>query len=364
MKLRTPLLVLAIAVMVSFAIVQLSNPVSYVDQLIRIQADEELGHIDRAILNEPIPIQATLLDYSSDKELVLKAWIALHKYPEKARNILLTYGSQSTFMEILKNYGDAIIPPIDYFLQNDVWSVKAMDSVGGLVNKGTAFVNDLWNDITGSAQARASPGVQTQTRVLGPEERGWYAVNYIKKEGHDFLGQFVVDKDKRVKWNQTARVTNAISSLFTSGVRALETKYDLGDDVTPGDVFFAGLDVVPMAVSLKLLRAGKVVKQSGKELSFTTRTRLFAPRLISRSPILQGMGKYGAAVAIGYIVVSHPSLINSLFDELAKSLGVSSWLVQFVGWILIIILIFYPFLWLLISLTQFLLWGFSLLKRI
>jgi hypothetical protein len=70
------------------------KPVSYVEQLIRVQAEQELGPIDPRILEEPAQVQAILLDYAADKEpvrkeLVLKAWIALSRYPATAREILL-----------------------------------------------------------------------------------------------------------------------------------------------------------------------------------------------------------------------------------------------------------------------------------
>ena len=323
------------------------KPASYVEQLIRIQAEQELGHIDAGILKEPMQVQATLLDYAGDKELLLKAWIALSKYQETARQVLLLYGSEPEFKEILRTYGDAVIPVIQYFRDNDVWTVKAMQSI-------TETLGKIWGIVTGDEPERKTPV------ALGPTERGWAAVNFIKYEGHDFLGQFAVDKEKMAKWNQTDRVVKALTSFFTSGVRKLETKHDLGEDITTADVFWAGLDVALIAVPAKLLLSGKAVARSGKPLNLASRTRLVAPRLLEEGRMFSKLGAYGATAAIIYVVVRHPSLLNSVFAELAELVGVSPWMVQAAGWSVILAFLFYFLSWLLIPIAQFTLF---LLKR-
>ena len=92
-------MVLATAIVAALAISLSWRPSSYVEQLIRIQTKQELAHIDIRILNEPVQVQAMLLDYAGDQELLLKAWIALAKYPATSREILLLYGSESEFRE-------------------------------------------------------------------------------------------------------------------------------------------------------------------------------------------------------------------------------------------------------------------------
>ncbi len=198
------------------------------------------------------------------------------------------------------------IPVIQYFRDNDVWTVRALDAV-------TGALKDLWDRLTGNGQAK--PG-----RVeLGPVERGWYAVHFIKHEGHDFLGQFAVHPDGKARWNQTDRVVKASTAFFTSGVRNLETKIDLGQDITGADAFWAGLDVALVAVPAKLLLSGRAVARSGQELNFAARTRLVAPRLLPRGEFFRKLGAYGAAAATLYVVARHPSLLNSVFAELAEA---------------------------------------------
>ncbi len=339
------------------------KPVSYVERLIRIQAEQELGHIDSGILNEPLLVQATLLDYAGDRELVLKAWIALSKYRETARQILVLYGSEPEFRDILRAYGDTVIPVIQYFRENDVWTVKAIDATGKAIESVIEAARKLWRRVMGNGQATPEPAALPRPVALGPTERGWYAVNFIKHEGHDFLGQFVVGPDKKARWNQVDRVVKATTSLFTSGIRNLETRHDLGEDITTADVFWAGLDVAVVAVPAKLLVAGKAVARSGKELSLTTRTRLFAPRLLSEGKMFRKLGAYGAAVATIYIVATNPSLLNSVFAELADLIGASPWVVQVAGWSVVIALVTYAFSWLLIPIAKFMLFAMKFLER-
>lgn len=368
MSARKALIIFAAAIAVALAISLTWTPRSYVEQLIRVQAEQEFGHLDEGILNEPLEVQGVLLDYSGDKavdkELVLKAWIALSKYPMETREILSLYGSEPEFKEILLKYGESVVPVVQYFREHDVWSVRVMDATGKVVTWVTKEWAALWDRVTGNKQADSNSVVQTKPRELDQKDRrGWYAVNFIKQEGHDLLGQFVVNQDKEVKWNQTDRILKALTSFFTSGLRNLETKHDLGADIKASDWFWAGLDVAVVVVPLRLFRAGKLVEVSGEELSVATRTRLFAPRLLLRGKIFQKIGKYGAMAATIYIVATHPSLVNSLLGEIAKLIGLSSWLVQFVGWSLIVALVLYPLSWILKPLARFILFGLSWLEQ-
>lgn len=100
-----------------------------------------------------------------------------------------------------------------------------------------------------------------------------------------------------------------------------------------------------MIVTLKLLRAGKVVAATGKELSVMKRLRIFGPTLIPKPAFLGKLGKYGMVAATAYVVVTHPSLLNSLFKELAELLGLNPWLIQFIGWFTIVMIPIYFLAW-------------------
>jgi hypothetical protein len=356
MNLRKPLVFLSTAILASLVICRVWTPVPYDEQLIRLQVKDELAWLDPAVLKEPIAIQGLLLDYAADRTLTMKAWIALTKYPTMTREVLLAYGSESEFREVLLKYGEAVVPVIFYFRETDLTSLKVMDAAGNAVQSVTDFAKGLWARIRGGPKkdpaANTTAPAPSPAPALDPARRGWLAVNFIRQDGHDLLGQFVVTPDLKVKRNQTDRFVKALTSLFTSGIRNLETKSDLGADIGTADYFWAGLDVALVALPARLLVAGKTVARSGEAMSLTTRTRLFAPRLVQNTRIFQTLGKYGAAVATAYVVISHPSLINSLLAELANFVGVNPLLLQFAGWAVIIVVLLYPVSWLLLPLAR------------
>jgi hypothetical protein len=114
---------------------------------------------------------------------------------------------------------------------------------------------------------------------------------------------------------------------------------------------------------VKLLRVGKVASATGKELSVLSKTRVFAARLLPRNATLLKMGKFGAVLATGYVVLKHPGLLTSLFGELAKLMGLPPFLVQFAGWFLLISIVLYPFLGLLKIAANAIWLGLSWLTR-
>jgi hypothetical protein len=360
-----------VAAITSIAIGYKLKPIPYYEKLIRIQAEQELGQIDERIVDEPLEVQALLLDYSNDKDLTLKAWIALSKYPEKTRGIFQLYGAEQEFKDILRIYGDPVIPVISYFLDHDVTSLMAMKATQTV---GTAVLNvatEKWNKMAGNQPPPNIPAAKkTLSFNLDASERGWYAVNFIKVEGHTFIGEFVADKNGDAKWIQTQRITNGLASLFTSGVRNLESKYVLDENIMAEDGIAAALDVLPFLASLRLLRLGKsvtttgrVVSTSRKDLSLMSRTRLFATRLLPRGALFQKFGKYGASIAGVYLLMTHPGLISSLFNEIAELVGVNSIFVQFLGWFLILVIVLYPFSWALKIVARVILWGVLRLEK-
>jgi hypothetical protein len=94
MKLRKLLFVLLVAFLAAAAIGYWSVSMSYPEKLIRLQVGQGLEKIDIRIADEPLAVQALLLDYaetdskSGRGELVLKAWVSLLKYPTQSREVL------------------------------------------------------------------------------------------------------------------------------------------------------------------------------------------------------------------------------------------------------------------------------------
>ena len=381
---RKLLFVALVAFLAAAAIGFLTESVPYAVKLIRIQVEQQLGNIDKRITDEPLAVQALLLDYAggdkpetrgSRDALVLKAWVALLKYPLESREVLQLYGTKPEFQEILQKHGESVIPVIKYFLDNDILSLKVqatvIDSVKTVKEKVidtfTKVKNgfkDIWNKGSGNTPEPRSPQAdllasQSVKTEFGSMDRGWYAINSIKSDGHKFLGQFSLDTANVAHWNQVDRTVTTVASFLTGGLSNLERKYELDEKIKSSDVFFAAIDVIPFVAAVKLLKAGKVVAFTSKELSLVSRTRVFAARLIPKNAFLKSMGKYGVVLATGYVVLSHPALLNSVFAEIAELMGLNPMLIQFLGWFLIVSIALYPFTWILRSLAYYVFVGIS-----
>ena len=344
------LLLLTVAVIAAVTISFVWQAAPYEEQLIQLQIEQELGCYAEGFKKEPVDIQALALDYSDDEELILKTKIALAKYSEKTRQVLLLFGSEPEYKESFLKYGESIVPVIHYFVENEMISLEIM-------NKTRRIVSNVWSWISGEEKDDES-----EQKELSPEMRGWLAVNYIKEEGHDLLGQFVVDEDGNVKRIQTERVVEVIGSFFTSGIRTLETKYTLGEDITQEDVLWAAVEVAVMAGTLKLLRASRAVARSGKQLSLATRTRIFGARLLSKGGrVALQVAKYGVVATTAYLVIRHPSLLHSVFAEVAERFGLNPWLVQLIGWSPILLVLLYPLSWLFTFLIRPTIWLLNLI---
>lgn len=327
---------LLLAVILSFSLK--TSPLE--EQLIDLSVEKNIGYFSKALRNEPSETKAILIDYADNQELVLKAWIALKKYPQTAQPLFFLYGQQPEFKQALLQFGDGIIPVVDYFLQHEVTSLTVQATVG-----------NLWQGLKHAVSADEPNVAGDMIAQLTPQQRGWYAINYINQEGYNFLGQFAVDKHGNAQWIQADRTAKALVSFFTSGIRELESKYKTEADISKMDVFWAGADVFVLASSVKLLRAskaassGKSLSYSQKTLSLTQKTSFFSSQLIKNNT-LRGLVKYSAIGATVYIVAAHPSLINTVLDETASVLGVNAQTVKVFGWAMLLYLIFYPSVWL------------------
>ena len=303
---------------------------SFEEQLIRIQAEQGLGSSIRTIEDEAIEIQSVLLDYSDQKELILKTQLAMIKYPDQTRTLLLIFGSEPEFQEILLAYGESVIPVVHYFYTTDIkQSIKLRDSAGNLIND----LKNWWNDHEAEIP-----------QELNPEQQAWYAIQFIKNDGHDFLGQFAISDQGEVKWIQTERITESLTAFFSGGVRGLETRYVTDQEITGNDLLWAGVDVLAVAGTLKLLRAGRQVARTGKSIGLTRTTTLFGSRLM-KTGLAGRIFKVSAVAATTFIVIKHPTLITSAFAEIGKLIGITPMLAQIVGVSLLALVLFYPVLW-------------------
>lgn len=309
----------------------------YEDRLIGVAVRQAFGDAAPQVAAEPVEVQAVLLDYADNEPLVLKARLALLRYPALARRILPVYGAEPEFQDVLLSYGEAALPPIGYFMDHALSSLEARRALGERVEEiKRLYAGLVGTPIEATAPSAASPEL---TPELTPEGRGWYAVNFLRQEGYGFLGQFAVAPDGTADWVQTERVLEGLTDLFAGGVRGLETRWRQGEEIGGSDLAWAALDVAVIAGGLKLVKAVRaaraVVPAAGTVAAggFAGRVALFGSRVLVRGGRLGvAVARYGAVPAAIYLMVRYPSLINPTLAELAGWLGLEPWAVQFLFW--------------------------------
>ena len=340
---RKLLLILGISVIVALLSTVTSRPMLIEERLIQIQAENTLREFPR-IEKEPLEVQAALLDMADDELLLLKARAAYLRYPAMTREVFPLYGPEPEFREVLRLYGENILPPIHYFLSKPVGSIELMNDLASKYQAALEF-------FTGGEETDNSTGGQQNTsrkEKLTPQERGWYAVRFIQEEGHDFLGQFVLNEQGDVIWVRTERVLENINQFFASGIRNLEIQHRTGDDVTASDIGWASVDVLVFASALKVLRVGRAVAVSSRGAARGTRSAALAARLTTSGRMLMTTARYAkwpAVIGVGYLVVTHPGIINDVLAEVAEVMGYPVKLVQFLGWMLILLPVLYIGSW-------------------
>ena len=335
------LLMGGMALLIALVATVRSNPVPIEERLIRIQAEDTLSEFPD-IEEEPLEVQAALLDMADDELLFLKARAAYLRYPGMTRALFPLYGPEAEFREILRAYGENILPPIHYFLINPIGSIELMNRL----SQRYQAVKEYFGD---NEQARPSSQALAESGHLQPEERGWYAIAFIQEEGHDFLGQFVTSEQGEVSWVMTERVLENLNQFFASGIRNLEIQHRTGEEISAGDVGWASVDVLVAASALKVLRVGRAIGVSSRGAARGTRSAALSTRLANSGRMLMTTARYSkwpAIVAAGYMVVSHPSLVSDFFAEVAQVLGYPAWSVQFLGWFILLLPLLYIASWL------------------
>jgi len=305
-----------------------AEPVPVEQKLIRINANDVLGEFP-GIEHESVDLQAVLADMAQDPLLILKARAALLKYPVMARQLLEIYGGEPDFQKILRHHGDSVLPPIHYFMSNPVGSIEWMSRIGGQYQLFKKWFTNHENGAT----------IVDSVQPLTPTERGWYAVQYIRTEGHDFLGQFLVNPEGKVEWLASERVLEGLNQLFAGGLRQLEKRQRMNEPIDAGDIGWAALDVAVFAGAVKVLRIGRFAAATTQNASRGTRSAALAIRFSRGGRLVLGSARYAKwplMVGASYLIITHPSLINDLLVELADVIGAPALLIQWVGWLLLL----------------------------
>jgi hypothetical protein len=335
------------------------------EQLINVAVEQNLSFAAELIAQDSLETKAILLDYADKPELVIKSWLALRKYPNTAPQLFLLYGNDEDFQKAILRFDADVIPVVDYFFQHPISTLTVQATLGDVKNKVMQLVEQLSftnlpNLIPSITQAFTASESFTIPE-LTPAQRGRYAIEYLNQDGHNFLGQFAVDKDGNAQWIQTDRVTKTLASLLLGGVRGLEEKYKTKQEIGAEDMLWAGMDALVLAGSVKLLKASRAVATS-KELSamqksrgVIKKTQFFSTKLI-KSDTARQLLKYSAVGTAMYIAIVHPSIINSVLDEVAGFFGIPPELLKMLVWTVLIFLVLQPLYWCYCGTIKPLLW--------
>ena len=359
---KTFFVAVMLSLMGALLIAALYKPKPLEAQLLYLQATHAMPEMAKELSGEPAELQALFLSYADDPILIAKARLALLRYPDKARPIFLMLGDSSEFQDVLRRYGEDVTLPIHYFFTNEVFTLQVMRGLSETTQATLAALSRLWKD--------SEPSVTGSVEPLSAEDRGRYAVQFIKAEGYDFLGQFVINPNAEVGWVQTERVLEGINSFFAGGIRSLETKLHGDEEIVIGDLGWAALDVAIGVSAFKVLRMGKAGAAGGRSLSFSQRSAVLGSGLWRGSVIGARLVKYGAPAVLAYIAIRHPSVINSMLGQAAEKLGLPVALVQVLGWTLVLLPIMLllrftliPVTWVLAGMVSLLRWVDRLLNR-
>src|SRR5690606_3451480 len=175
-----------LALLTALLVTALSPPRPLEAQLMSLQVRQVLPEMAEELEREPAALQALLLSYAEDPVLRAKARVALLRYPEMARPILLAFGDDPSFQDVLRRYGEDVLLPIHYFMNNDVLTLALMHRFSDTARSTMDALRGLWGEETLTREPVAEGALTSEVRAA-------YAIQFIAAEGHDFLGQFVTN---------------------------------------------------------------------------------------------------------------------------------------------------------------------------
>ncbi|MEL7979479.1 hypothetical protein AAG584_05510 [Vreelandella titanicae] len=322
-------------------------------KLVRLEAQRALPSLEAALQQETAELNALFLSYADDQALWMSASLAILRHGDMARDVLVEYGLLPNFQRVLVRYGADAVLPISYFRNHDVATLKAQYWVGERYQQFSRW----WSDEEGDADS-----------AFTPYRRGQMGIVLLDANGHALLNQFVVSEQGDVEWLQGERLVAGLGDFFTSGLRDLESQWRRGDDIGAADLGWAGVDLLVMASTVKVLRAGKAARAArvGSVEAQGTRAGLRQGALMSgggRFAALPRMAKVATVAGTAYVVVRHPSLVSALGANLSSWLGWPVWLGQFLIWLIVLLPVLFiarfiyrwlltPILWLLVPLMR------------
>lgn len=345
-------LIVGVAIAAAVLLSAVASHEPFEAKLVRLEAQQALPALTPMLKQASPEVNALLLGYSSDQALWMSASLAMLRHGDIAREVLVDYGPLPQFQQVLVRFGADAVLPVSYFRDHDIATLRAQHWIGERYQQ----VSRWWGDEQADADAS-----------LTPYRRGQMGIALLDANGHGLLNQFVVGDEGNVEWLQGERVVTGVGDFFTRGLRDLESQWRRGEAIGASDVGWAGVDLLVMASTVKVLRAGKAARAArvGSIEAQGARTGLRQGVLATggRFAALPRMAKVAAVAGTGYVVVRHPSLVSAFGANLSTWLGWPVWLGQFFIWLIVLLplliitrfvyrWVITPLLWLLVPLLR------------
>lgn len=351
-SIRAGWLMVAIAILVAGILTTVASHEPFESKLVRLEAQRALPTLEASLEQASPELNALFLSYADDQALWMSASLAILRHGDRARDVLVEYGLLPDFQRVLVRYGADAILPISYFRSHNVATLRAQHWVGERYQQ----LSRWWSDEEGGADS-----------AFTPYRRGQMGIALLDASGHALLNQFVVSEQGEIEWLQGERVVAGVGDFFTSGLRDLESQWRRGDAIGAADLGWAGVDLLVMASTVKVLRAGRAARtaRAGSVEAQGARAGLGQGVVATsgRFATLPRMAKIAAVAGTAYVVVRHPSLVSALGANLSNWLGWPVWLGQFLIWLVVLLpmliiarfvyrWLLTPLLWLLVRLMR------------
>ncbi len=275
-------LVVAIAFALATTIAAGSTDSPYEDRLVDIALHQSHAPRWNSVGLNSSAVKSLLLDY--DNELAFKAQLAIEKYGDEAQDVLVRFGDDLTFQEVVRQYGESTIPVVAYFVKNDIASIRLSYLALQKSDAAISVAKSLWARLWPQEQKEADNSANQVPEAYGPDFRGQQAIAMISSDGHQFLGQFVMNSHGQAAWVQTERAMEAVKSLFFSGAIDLEKKYKRDQPLQAVDVLYAGADVFFFAGAFKAMKFLRGA-QEARVVGIVKRTQLLGAPLLRQSAL-------------------------------------------------------------------------------
>ncbi|MFI0471570.1 hypothetical protein ACGLWX_02475 [Halomonas sp. HMF6819] len=335
---RPARIILALAVGLAGLLTALASTEAFEPRLVRLEAQRVLPSIDASLAEESAEINAVFLHYADTPVLWMNAHLALERHGPAAREALLAYAYLPAFQNVLARFGADAVLPIAYYREHDIATLRARHWLGERYQAASRWWNDEESQPENASEWSA-------------DQRGLMGIALLSEEGHALLNQFAVDASGDIHWLQGERIVTGVGDFFTSGVRGLEGQWRRDEAIGAADIGWAGVDLLLMASTVKVLRAGRLARGTrvtsveARSAQAGVRTGLLSGG--ARFATLSRTAKFAALTATAYVVIRHPSLVSALGANVARWLGLPAWVGQFALWLIVLlpVLIVGRFFW-------------------